>query len=115
MEEDVTKGQSTGSPSKGLSIMNYKQSLPSIPASSSGGISGSSKVAPKSLDSVYTEMLVSLNKTIEGGGCRVERFEIAFPDSSPSSRDLLGRKGHVAMVEDPHVLELLLVANRLHL
>jgi hypothetical protein len=96
---------STNSNARSLSILNYKQSLPPIP---------SSKVSSKSPDLVYQEMLMAMSKTLESAAL-VEKFEIAFPDSSPSSRDLLGRKGHVAMVEDSRLLELALLTNRMHM
>ena len=62
---------------------------------------------------VYNEILHAMSKHMDSS--LLEKFEIVFPDSSPSSRDLLGRKGHIAMVEDDIILELFLITNRFHL
>jgi hypothetical protein len=81
----------------------FKQSLPPIPSSS--------QMLQKTPDILYHEMLSHLNRTLENNF--VEKFELCHFDTF--SRDLLGRKSHISMVEDIHVLELILLSNRFHL
>ncbi|KAJ3036651.1 hypothetical protein HDV00_002475 [Rhizophlyctis rosea] len=59
----------------------------------------------------YTDMVAGF---LDSCGEKCERFSVWFPGLEKST-DLLGRKAHVAMLEDKMFLELALVLNRLHL
>ena len=95
---------STGMDSaKALSTIKYKQSLPAIPASE--------YPSNKSPDLIYEEMLLNFTKVLETSKS-VEKFEVYFRSEF---QDFLGRKAHLALIQDPSVLDRVMITNRFHL
>lgn len=88
---------------KSLGTIKYRASLPSIPASH--------YPTNKSPDLIYAEMLERLSEDLDKAGS-LEKFEVCFKSEQ---QDFLGRKAHIAMVQESSVLERELLSNRFHL
>ena len=78
--------------------------------------SGMAQPDPKAVSNTtygkaYEEMEAGFASSVDG---RCERYSVYFP-TLENQRDVLGRKAHVAMLEDGMFLELALIINRLHL
>jgi hypothetical protein len=86
-----------------LTKIKYRQSLPSIPASQ--------YPTNKSPDLIYSEMLEKLSENL-GKAESLEKFEVCFKSEQ---QDYLGRKAHLALVQDPSVVAKELLTNRFHL
>lgn len=95
--------ETAADPKKALTIIKYRQSLPSIPSSQ--------YPSNKSPDLIYVEMLEKFSDCLEQAGC-LEKFQVCFKSEH---QDFLGRKAHLSLVQDPSVLERVLITNRFHL